>query len=199
MTLADVGIIILAAGSSSRMQTSKQLLEIDGRPMLAGTVEQALMAGVQKIVVVLGANENAHRTAIANYPVQIVYNSRWELGMGSSLKTGLGFIKKQGVAAVIILVCDQPALSSDIIKSLLVKHNETRLPIVASRYGKTVGVPVLFSSAYFDTISTLDDEQGAKKIILQHSEDVATIDFPSGEIDLDTPEDFNNFIANNHS
>jgi molybdenum cofactor cytidylyltransferase len=41
---------------------------------------------------------------------------------------------------------------------------------------------------------TLPDDQGAKKIIQQHLQDVSLVDFPGGEVDLDTPEDYQRFI-----
>ena len=67
----DIGIIVLAAGSSSRMGSSKQLLEIEGKPLLCKCVNQALAANPSQVVVVLGANEKPHRDLLEKLPVQL--------------------------------------------------------------------------------------------------------------------------------
>ena len=111
----NIGIIVLAAGSSSRMGSSKQLLEIDGQPLLCKCVNQALAANPSQVVVVLGANEKPHRELLEKLPVQIVSNFYWKTGMGSSIKTGLNYlIQSDGeLDGVILMVCDQPALTAE--------------------------------------------------------------------------------------
>ena len=111
----EIGIIVLAAGSSSRMGRSKQLLEIDGQPLLCRCVDHALAASPSQVVVVLGANEKPHRELLEKLPVQIVSNFYWKTGMGSSIKTGLNYlIQSNGeLDGVILMVCDQPALTSE--------------------------------------------------------------------------------------
>ena len=51
----DESVIILAAGSSSRLGQSKQLVEVDGLPFLLKSVLAALNANYIHVVVVLGA------------------------------------------------------------------------------------------------------------------------------------------------
>ena len=194
------GTIILAAGSSSRMGQSKQQLNIDGEPLLLRSVKAALDSTVKKIIVVLGASEKENRALIDNLPVDIIYNPRWESGMGSSLKTGLtSFIKTTaGLEGIITLVCDQPLLKSGHIDKLIEKHRLTEKPVVASWYAQTLGVPAFFGKVYFQKLLSLDDDQGAKKLLQQHPEDVGIVNFPEGEIDLDTPEDYQAFQQSNH-
>jgi CTP:molybdopterin cytidylyltransferase MocA len=107
--------------------------------------------------------------------------------MGTSIKVGVNYFKStNAIKAIIILVCDQPTLSKEILTNLIKKQNETSKPIVAAQYANTIGTPALFTSAVFDQLLSLQDDQGAKKIILQHQNDMSFIDFPTGEIDLDT-------------
>lgn len=197
MTNEEIGILILAAGSSSRMGISKQMLPVDGISLLGKTITTALQTGYKNVVVVLGSNADEHRIAANEFPVTTILNHEWRKGLGTSVKAGVRYFKNQPlVKGVVILVCDQPKLTSGVILDLIAKQKQTNQSIVASRYGGTLGVPALFMSDYFDAVLTLQDDHGAKRIILQHQDHASVIDFPSGEIDLDTREDYDNFLKN---
>jgi molybdenum cofactor cytidylyltransferase len=191
-----IGIILLAAGSSSRMGQSKQLLEIGGEQLLLKSTRVALQALPEKVIIVLGANESAHRKIIEKLPVEIVTNKDWQQGMGSSLKKGMKelLLTAPKLDAVLVLVCDQPLLTTEHLDQVIKKFNLTKSPIVASYYSGTAGVPALFDKSLFKKLLNIEDQAGAKKIILQHEEVVQTIDFPQGSIDLDTLDDYQAFI-----
>jgi molybdenum cofactor cytidylyltransferase len=191
----NIGAIILAAGSSSRMGQSKQLLPVEGEPLLLKTVNTVIAAGIKNIVCVLGANENEHRQILKTLPVQSINHHDWQKGMGSSLKKGMTtFITSYPEAdAALILVCDQPLLTARHLYNLIHKHSQSKKEIIASRYANTVGVPVLFDKSFFKTLADVPDDGGAKGIISSHADQLATVDFPDGAIDLDTPEDYTRF------
>lgn len=192
----NIGTLILAAGSSSRMGRSKQLLEINGEAMLCKCVKIALTANPDNVVVVLGANEKPHREVIEKFPVKIISNHFWKTGMGSSIKTGLNYLLQSGseLDAVIILVCDQPSLSSEHLQRLTDTFTGTQKPIVASAYANSSGVPVLFGRSFFSNLLLLPDDQGAKKLVQQFPERVELVDFPEGADDLDTEEDLQKYL-----
>jgi molybdenum cofactor cytidylyltransferase len=189
-------ILLLAAGASSRMGQSKQLLELAGEPLLARSVKTALGTGASEVVVILGANEQAHEALLKELPVKIVTNHYWKGGMGSSIKTGFHYIIKEvpEARAVIIMVCDQPEVHPDYLRQLVTRHIQSGKSIVASAYSDTHGVPVLFARSFFSNILMLQDEHGAKKIIEQFPEHVSSIAFPEGSIDLDTPQDYELYL-----
>jgi molybdenum cofactor cytidylyltransferase len=189
----DVAIILLAAGSSSRMGKSKQLISIQGETLLEKSVKTALHSKGKNIIVVLGANEAQHRGVIEDLPVSIVYNPHWQNGMGSSIKSGLKRITIKS-EALIIMVCDQPLLTSSHLDTLIDHYKSTRTPIVASSYSGVIGVPALFDKSLFARLSLLEDSQGAKKIIESGKEFTDSVNFPEGSIDLDTPEDLHQFF-----
>lgn len=195
VNVEDIGIILLAAGNSSRMGQSKQLLKLNDQPLLRKATIVSLESRINKIVVVLGAFEGAHRSVISDLPIDIVHNPEWQKGMGSSLKVGLDFMIKNNpsLKGVIILVCDQPLLTSNHIRTLVTINHKTKFPIVASRYANTLAVPAFFDRKYFPLLFNIDDSQGAKKIIHEYPEDVATMDFSEGEVDLDTPDEYQAF------
>lgn len=189
-----IAILVLAAGPSSRMGQSKQELLIDGKSLLVRAVETAVTAGADHVAVVLGSQHKAHRELLKNDKVEIVFNEHWHKGMGSSLKAGLSHLLATfpETRAMIVMVCDQPLLRSHHIRSLIEKYRESRVSIIASAYSGTLGVPVLFDKQLFAEILELPDEHGAKKIIERHPSEV--VDFPEGSTDLDTPEEYQNFL-----
>lgn len=191
-----IGAIILAAGPSSRLGRSKQLLDVRGEILLVRTIKATLEANITQVAVVLGAAANEHRKWIERLPVDIVLHGEWKRGMGSSLRAGLTHLtgKHKDLDAVIILVCDQPLLSPEHIINLVATFRETGKPIVASRYAGMPGVPVLFGKNHFNTLLKIPDSEGAKKLIMRHPDETAEVDFPGGEVDLDTPEDYAAFL-----
>jgi molybdenum cofactor cytidylyltransferase len=192
----NIGIIILAAGSSSRMGQSKQLLEINNTPLLLRTVNIARQLKADHTVVVLGANEKEHAAILQNSEVQTIVNKDWKNGMGSSLKTGLRYLLalSTGIDAVIALVCDQPAVTSVYLSDIIQRYRTSNKTIVASFYSDAPGVPALFDKTIFAELLAMDDAHGAKKIIQKHMALTELVQFPEGSIDLDTPEDYQNFI-----
>jgi molybdenum cofactor cytidylyltransferase len=191
-----IGFIVLAAGSSSRMGQSKQLLPIGGEPLLRRSVRTAVEAGARNVVVVLGHQEEVHRKVIEQLPIEIISNKNWPNGMGGSLKAGLAHTLQShaDTRAIVVMVCDQPDVTSKHLIKLIEAFTDSRKSIVASGYSNTAGVPALFSSHHFAEILSLDDSQGAKKILENHRSTLGVIHFPEGARDLDTPDDYTNFI-----
>jgi molybdenum cofactor cytidylyltransferase len=194
---SHISIIVLAAGSSSRMGQSKQLLLIDNETLIERTIKTAL-ACVENVVVVLGAHAKVHQAAIEKLFVQILFNENWNNGMGSSLKAGLCCLlsHQPDCEAVILVVCDQPLLTTAHLNKLISLYRQTKAPIISSVYSNSMGVPTLFDKSLFSELSKIPDNQGAKKIIEEHASRVSVVDFPEGDIDLDTPEEYSNFVKN---
>jgi len=195
----NTGIIILAAGSSSRFGNTKQLLHFKGKTLLKHTIEEATETGAQPVVVVTGANADEISKEIKNEKVEIVFNKNWEQGMASGIVMGLknAIILNKELENIIITVCDQPFVSSSLFQQLFQKQNESAKHIVASAYADTIGTPALFTIKYFDALMGLTGDQGAKGLLKKYSEDLATVDFPEGYFDIDTQEDYENLLKGN--
>jgi molybdenum cofactor cytidylyltransferase len=193
----SIGLIILAAGASTRMGTPKQLLLHEERTFLRRAVETALESMCHPIVVVLGAYAERVRVELERLPVLIAENRKWKDGMSSSIRAGLEALvaEDEGVDGAVIMLCDQPFVTVGVINELVETHRQTGKPIVASAYGEACGVPVLFSNELFVEIAALVGRQGAKQIIANHPLDVATVCFPEGAVDVDTPQDYERLRA----
>jgi molybdenum cofactor cytidylyltransferase len=187
-----IGTVLLAAGSSSRLGQSKQMVDYHGKSLLEHAVTEITGSKNDKLMVVLGYEPEAHRSLIEKYDLNIVVNSHWEKGMGSSLKFGLKNLLNlcPDLKAVMITVCDQPSMKSKHI-DLLIDSYYSGNQLVASGYKKTFGVPVLFDCRYFDELAMIMDNEGARSVVEKHRDDLIQIQLEKGEIDLDTPEDLN--------
>jgi len=188
----SVGAIILAAGGSSRFGQPKQLLVFEGESLVQRVVRSATEAGSDPVVVVVGDNRGQIETELRGTVAVVVQNRQWRQGLGTSIRSGLGHLLrlKPEVEAVVLLACDQPFVDKGIINSLILQRANSGKSIVASSYANTLGVPVLFERIWFDSLSSLPDDSGAKALIESGSMDVAQIQFPKGVIDIDTPSDF---------
>lgn len=193
VVIPTIGLIILAAGGSSRMGTPKQLLLHRGRNFLSYIVEAAISSMCHPIVVVLGANAERLKSEVSAFPVQVVENTRWTEGMSSSIAVGMQALVNQNIEGVVITLCDQPFVSTQIIDQLIAAYRLTGKSIVASEYAGTLGVPAFFSRAFFPELMTLGATEGAKHLIRRHSDQVFSVPFPEGEIDIDTPTDYQQF------
>jgi molybdenum cofactor cytidylyltransferase len=192
------GIVIVAAGSSSRLGSAKQMLLFRDKTLLQHVISEAETAGAQAIVVVTGARAGDISASIRQHNVDIVFNENWEQGMASGIVAGvLEMIALHSeIERIILAVCDQPFVTADLFSRLCQQQNESEKPVVASAYAGTFGTPVLFTRAYFDKLLELKGDQGAKKLLKAHPEDVATVDFPEGRMDIDTQEDYERFLKN---
>lgn len=189
----NITIVILAAGSSSRMGRSKQLLDVGGITLLRKVVTAATETTLP-VIVVLGSGADKHLQSLENLNVKVIKNPTWEKGMGNSLKFGLQEAMLSRPDGVLVLVADQPNVTSIHLQKLVDQFSTSGNSVVASSYDNTVGVPALFAKSYFSKILQLNDNAGAKKLIEQNSAETAIVDFPGGGIDLDTPDDYKKYL-----
>jgi molybdenum cofactor cytidylyltransferase len=193
----SVGAIILAAGDSSRFGRPKQLARFDGKSLVRRVVDAADAAGCSPIMVVIGSERAGIEDELREAPVVLIENQNWKTGIGSSIRTGMQSLSNVApqIQAVVMLICDQPAVNARTIKDLITTHEESKRDIVACSYGDTVGVPALFDRSLFVELRSLSDESGAKSVILKDPKRVAQFAFPDGALDIDSPEDWKKLQA----
>lgn len=199
-----VPAILLAAGASMRLGQPKQLLRLPafgGETLIDHAVELARAAGAAPIFVILGAHaEEIHREC-EMLDCILVRNEAWHQGMASSLRLGISAVLENAPAAsgVMVLVCDQPGLSAEHLRRLLDAHAADASSIAASRYAGRTGVPTIFPRALFPALLELQGDQGARTMLQQPGAAIHPVDFPEGELDLDSPEDLQRLQADSMS
>ena len=191
--MSDVGIVVLAAGRSSRFVGSgehKLLAQIDGTPIIRLSATVALESGVGRVVVVTGANASAVASALRGLDVEVVHASDFAHGMSASLKTGVRTLAS--ARAIVVTLGDQPGLRSDAIRRVVDRWRETNADIVVSRYADDdrPAHPVLFAQPVYGELLRLDGDVGARSVIARDPGrvSVAALDW-SAPRDVDTVED----------
>lgn len=194
------GIIILAAGSSSRLGQPKQLLRYNDTSLINHVVAAAQGVPDAFTIVVTGAVHDEVKTAITATGIKVSYNQDWQDGMSTSIKTGLeGLLSAEpNVEACILAVCDQPYVSTSLFNDLISAYENSACEIIASSYGGTAGTPALFASRFFKDLLSLTGQEGAKKIIRKYETNVSFLPFHNGAIDIDTVADYVKLIDNKH-
>lgn len=187
----EFAIVILAAGAATRMGRPKQLLEVAGVPLVRRAAQTALDSKCGPVIVVSGAYPL--EKALAGLAVTIADNQHWEVGMGSSILRGLKELVGREVAGVILSLADQPLLEPSTYQKYVARQKGSGLPIVASSYSGTLGVPMLVKNEYLDQLWTLPPAQGCKGFIERNGMVVATLDCPEAATDIDTPADYQQF------
>jgi molybdenum cofactor cytidylyltransferase len=200
MEFENEAIVILAAGNSSRMGATKQTLDIGGQTLLNHAVSCALSSQIPNVVVVLGANLAETQNLVHGLPIMTVVNPDWNRGMGKSLKLGVSKVIEMNpmLEGIMIMVCDQPRVTVTHINEMGRIHIIKRPLAVASEYNGTLGVPVLFDRSVFSDLLMIDDQSGAKDVLKKIRTEVISIPLQGGEIDLDTPEDYESFMQTMH-
>ncbi|HRK24419.1 MAG TPA: molybdopterin-binding/glycosyltransferase family 2 protein [Beijerinckiaceae bacterium] len=190
---ASLGVIVLAAGRSTRMEgANKLLLPVDGVAMVRRSVEVALAAGVGPVSVVTGHEADRVMAALAGLPVRFVANADFVQGMATSLRAGLA-AQPEDVAGVLVMLADMPLVAPAVLQRLAGVFGEHPgvEAVVPTLVGER-GNPVLIGRALFGRIAGLTGDQGARKLIEAAGADVIEVPVEDAGIarDFDTPEAF---------
>lgn len=184
------GVIVLAAGGSSRMGSPKQLLRYRGQSLIRRAAETALESICDRVVVVIGNEAQRVKNELDALPVSVIENQNWRTGMSSSIRAGLEELSKDDLDAVVLMLCDQPFVTGGVLNNLVATHLRTSKPIVASSYENTQGAPALFTRELFTELRSLTADEGARRIILKYQQSVAAVAFQQGAFDVDTPHEY---------
>jgi CTP:molybdopterin cytidylyltransferase MocA len=182
-----VGGVVLAAGSSTRLGRPKQLLSIDGRPLVRHVLAQLQAAELTRHAVVVGCHAEQVSNLLAADSCDILDNPAWAEGIAASIRVATSWARAHQLDALLIAACDQPRLTTAHVRGLLDAH-ASRGATVASGYECTRGVPAIFSAQWYGRLETLAGDRGAGALLRRDS-DVVVLDWPDGMIDVDTLED----------
>ena len=187
-----VAAVVLAAGGSARFRKPKQFAPFRGETFIRHIVAAAIEARCTPVLVVTGKDSARIGLELSELTVSIAVNPHWQSGLGSSIVVGIRHAMNLApdIDAAFLLTCDQPFVTAAVLTQLIQFCLTTGKPIVASAYAETLGIPALFDRSCFPDLLRLKGDSGAKGIILARPDDVASFDFPAGEIDIDTAADY---------
>ena len=186
-----VAAVVLAAGGSTRMGQPKQLLTVRGRPMLRSVSEAVCAIGLEQVVVVVGAHRDAVMKALDGLSVTVIVNEEWFCGLSSSLRAGIGALRP-GIEAALVVLADQPALTPELLSTLVDRYRASGAPIVAPVHRGQRGNPVLFDRALFTELMAVEGDTGGRQILKRHEQEVDQVETMDSAIlmDIDTWQDY---------
>lgn len=180
--------IVLAAGASTRFGSPKQLVRIDGRPLLHAIVSRAVEVAGHSVTVVLGAHAGELTPLLRHTPASVLVNRDWEEGIGSSIRAGMSQVPG-AVAGVLLMLADQPAVSADDLRRLAGAWRRQPDSILAAQYSGVAGVPAIFPRWAFRDLADLRGDRGAQALLHRYADRAARLRMPSAALDIDRPED----------
>lgn len=186
----NLSVLILAAGTSSRLGKPKQLLKIKDESLIQIAVKKALNLS-DDVKVVLGHKSYEIIEELKDFPISILINPNYEQGMGSSISFGIKDFNKS--KKVLIMLCDQPLIPLSHYNSLIKKSIENKDLIVCSKYQNRFAVPSIFPNTYYKALSDLKGDEGARKLLKANPIDYIVLE-DKLSIDVDTKEDYLNLL-----
>jgi CTP:molybdopterin cytidylyltransferase MocA/ADP-ribose pyrophosphatase YjhB (NUDIX family) len=195
MSHASVAVIVLAAGSSSRLGRPKQLLPVDGQPLLSRTLDVVRRSSLQPRILVLGGYADEIRAQVRADDFTVVENPDFSTGQASSLKAGLRALTGN-IDGAVVMLGDQPLVEPWLLDELRTAFDPNINVAVCPRYANGPGNPVLLGRELFPHLLQLEGDVGARDVLARHAARIAHIDHTSRNAprDVDTQQDYDAFL-----
>jgi molybdenum cofactor cytidylyltransferase len=185
---SHIHVVVLAAGASTRFGSAKQLVRINGRPLMLSAVSRAVELAGHSVTVVLGAHAAELTPLLRHSPASVAINREWSEGIASSIRAGLAHAPDTA-DGVLIALADQAAVTTDDLRRLAGIWRRDPASIATAQYAGGVGVPAIFPRWCFRELGELRGDRGAQLLLHRHVDRLARVHMPSAELDIDRPED----------
>lgn len=195
--------VILAAGRSSRMGRTKALLPIGnaGEVFVTHLITVLTEGGAEEIVVVVGADADAVRAAVAAAmaPARVIENQSYDLGQLSSVVTALDKVDRPGVRAMMLIPVDMPLVAPATVRALRNARARSSALVVRPAHQGRHGHPVIFDRTLFPDLRAADPMLGARAVVAAHRDRVLDVELdpydPGAFVDIDTAEDYERHLG----
>lgn len=184
-----LGICILSAGESKRLGSPKQLVRFKNEYLLQRIINEVENFAECHKMIITGAHRPEIKQMINLKSFTEVFNKNWKEGIGSSIRQSAKMAIKENFDGLLLVTTDQPFLSATLLSQLLNAFYPGNEMIISSEYNGIIGIPVLFDQCYFEELTQLSGDLGAKKIIDSNIKNVKAVHFADGNIDVDTIHD----------
>ncbi len=186
--MTKVGIVLLAAGGSSRMGFPKQLIEFQGKKLIQIVAERLLACRCFPTTVMLGGHSREILPYLQGYELDILENLDWQSGMATSIRCAVSFVEAHypDLTHLMFALVDQPFVEAEHYYALVEAAEKGPDKVVAALYGGQPGAPVILPRKYFPMLMRLTGDQGARAVIRNLPADqLLTVDMPTAMIDWD--------------
>lgn len=180
--------LVLAAGGSRRLGQPKQVVRINGLPLVRRTVQIVAEVCEGTVTVVLGASSERVAECLEDTDVVCVDNPDWQRGLGQSLALGLAALNGH-CRAVLVTPCDLPCLSKDDLETLAEAWSLEPERPAASRYHGVLGTPAILPAGVLTDLPGGRGDEGARGYLRRPGVSVTPVDLAAAAVDLDREQD----------
>ena len=192
---STVAGILLAAGSSSRLGRPKQLLPINGQPLIRRVTEAVCATRLRPVVVVTGSHAEQITDTVRNLEVVVIHNADYHQGQSTSMIAGLSAVPNEAIGAVFLLG-DQPQITAEVIDQVVSVATQTGAAIAQTRYRGIPSHPVYFARSLFPELLQVTGDLGARDVIRRHVDAIHWVDVDSElPLDIDTEADYDRVLT----
>ncbi len=189
----NIGILILAGGSSKRtLNTNKLLFSADSKSLIQHTLINALKSKAAVTYVMTGYQAELIHKEIAPFDAREIFFPDFAQGVNAAIRFGLSLFPKE-IEGVLVLPADMPFFSTRAINKMIDAFEEGKIyiPVCKNlRYN-----PVLWGRPFFSQACFLNEDPQLVQPIPQLEGNIQKVEFskPSLFFDLNTIGDLSVF------
>ena len=198
MTSPTHAVILLAAGESRRLGEPKQLVAVEGEPLVRRAARAALATGPLQSLIVVGARADEVWAAVADLALTRVDCRAWAAGLSASIHAGIHRLHP-AVEAALFVLCDQPALDASYLRTLVTQWSSAPQRAAASAYAGTLGVPAVLPRSWFSGLLSLTGDRGARDLLRSRRHEVMAVAAPTLAAEVDSLADLDRLKAVNRT
>ncbi len=170
--MIDLSVVVLAAGGSSRIGVSKQMMKFHGRTLVTMACERALKLS-ENVTIITGGNHHTVESELSSLKVDKVYNPNWESGIASSV--ALACKHEFNSRRMMLMFCHQPLIPFDHYQTLLEQANNEPEKIIATEYNDHFGAPAIIPHRMYYELSTLKGDESPDVFISRHLSETRSV------------------------
>ena len=178
--------LVLAGGEGSRFGGAKLLAELGGRPLVEHPLATLRAAGLERIVLVAGADAERIRAEVDLEAAEIITAEGWAEGQSATLATGVAELAD--AEAIVVLLGDQPLVSPEAINRVI-GARAPGVPALRATYDGLAAHPTLFERRLFPALLELRGDIGARELLAEVNALEVPCDGLGSPLDVDTPSD----------
>lgn len=186
--------VVVAAGSSRRLESPKQLLPFRGATLLDATLTTARACGFDQLLVTLGGDAaDRIRAEVDLHGTEVVQSPTPTEGCASSIRAAVDAVDPDATGMVLLLG-DQPKVRPDDVAALVAAAGGD--PLGVCRYEDGRGHPLWLGRAVFDDLRELQGDKAVWKVLEGGRHPVTDVPVAGTiPIDVDTTEDHQLLVA----
>lgn len=190
-----VGGVLLAAGESSRFERGNKLTAtVDDVPIVRRAAETLVESQVDEVVVVVGHEADAVRSALASLDLSFRTNERYAEGQSTSVRVGVDAARDRGWDATLFALGDMPFVVPETVDALIEAYLAGRGTVLAPAYEGKRGNPALFDAAHYDALAAVTGDRGGRRLIEEHEDSaLVEVDDPGVTRDVDYEADLEKY------